>query len=77
MATWLAEGAVREWQGPVGTLQRGGAFSPLPPGSPARYVATGGMRMLAQHVAQRLVQQHPGLVEVRARGFSWGAAVGS
>lgn len=65
---WLAAGAVKEWAGPVGRLDAsrgGGAFAPLPAGSPARYVATRGMRQLAVHLTDTLLSQHGDLVEVR------------
>lgn len=47
---WEAAGAVRPWRGPVGMLGPGGGFAPLAD-SPPRYVATGGMRSLAQYLA--------------------------
>lgn len=50
---WVAAGAARRWQGPVGTLKPGGVFEPLDP-SVAVYVATDGMRQLAENMAQRV-----------------------
>lgn len=51
---WEAAGAVRRWDGPVGRLDAAsGSFSPLP-AAPPRYVATGGMRALAQHLETQL-----------------------
>ncbi len=51
---WEAAGAVRRWDGPVGRLDAAsGSFSPLP-AAPPRYVATGGMRALAQHLEAQL-----------------------
>ncbi|KIY94403.1 hypothetical protein MNEG_13559 [Monoraphidium neglectum] len=47
---WVAAGAVREWRGPVGTLQDG-CFEALPADGPTRYIATGGMASLAKHLA--------------------------
>ncbi|GIL48091.1 hypothetical protein Vafri_4787 [Volvox africanus] len=71
---WLEEGVVRVWDGPVGKLRAdSGAFYPLPP-SPPRYVATGGMRSLAEGVVEQLLLQRegagsegrgPSLVEVK------------
>ncbi|XP_020212255.1 uncharacterized protein LOC109796844 [Cajanus cajan] len=43
---WMEKGLVREWQGTVGELHNGGGFVPFLP-SPTRYVATNGMRFLA------------------------------
>ncbi|KAL2345799.1 hypothetical protein Fmac_007084 [Flemingia macrophylla] len=43
---WMEKGLVREWQGTVGELHNGGGFVPFLP-SPPRYVATNGMRFLA------------------------------
>jgi len=50
---WVAAGAARRWQGPVGTLKQGGSFEPLNPGV-AVYVASGGMRQLAEHMAEEV-----------------------
>ena len=49
VADWQAAGVVEEWRGPVGAL-RAGAFTPDPSPGP-RYVARGGMRRLATHLA--------------------------
>ncbi|WJX80257.1 hypothetical protein P8452_63281 [Trifolium repens] len=43
---WLDNGLVREWKGTVGELHNGGEFLPFLP-SPPRYIATNGMRFLA------------------------------
>ncbi|XP_061340475.1 uncharacterized protein LOC133286957 [Gastrolobium bilobum] len=43
---WIDKGLVREWQGTIGELQNGGHFVPFVP-SPPRYIATNGMRFLA------------------------------
>ncbi|XP_014492093.1 uncharacterized protein LOC106754576 [Vigna radiata var. radiata] len=43
---WMERGLVREWHGTVGELHNGGGFVPFVP-SPRRYVATNGMRFLA------------------------------
>lgn len=50
---WVAAGAARRWEGPVGTLKPGGVFEPLGPGV-AVYVATNGMRQLAEHMAEEV-----------------------
>lgn len=60
---WLAAGVAKRWQGPVGTLKPGGVFTPLDSGVPV-YVATGGMRQLAESMAEevreaRLVVDYP------------------
>lgn len=54
---WAAAGTVREWTGPVGTLDaRTGAFEAAAgggsDGSARRYVAAGGMAQLAEHLAE-------------------------
>lgn len=54
VADWQAAGVVEEWSGPVGTL-RAGAFTPDPSTEP-RYVARGGMRRLATHLAGQASQ---------------------
>lgn len=53
---WSAAGAVREWTGPVGRLSPAsrGVLTPLPP-SPPRYIASNGMRSLAQHMGESAV----------------------
>jgi len=43
---WLDKGLVRQWKGTVGELKNGGEFLPFLP-SPPRYIATRGMRFLA------------------------------
>lgn len=43
---WMDKGLVREWQGTIGELQNGGHFVPFLPSTP-RYIATNGMRFLA------------------------------
>lgn len=50
---WVAAGAVKRWRGPVGTLRPGGVFTPLDSGVPV-YVATGGMRQLAESMAEEV-----------------------
>jgi predicted NAD/FAD-dependent oxidoreductase len=50
---WVAAGAARRWQGPVGTLKPAGVFEPLEP-SVAVYVATDGMRQLAESMAEQV-----------------------
>jgi hypothetical protein len=49
----LAAGVVQRWQGPVGVLRPGGRFEPLPGDTPL-YVASKGMRQLAQHMADEV-----------------------
>lgn len=56
---WEREGIVHRWEGPVGTL-RGGTFEADP--DTVRYVAKGGMRFLAEHLASEL---HAEGVEMR------------
>lgn len=53
VAAWETAGVVKRWQGAVGTLKSGGVFEPLSPGVPL-YVANGGMRKLAQHMAEQV-----------------------
>lgn len=60
---WVAAGAAKRWQGPVGTLKPGGVFTPLDSSVPV-YVATGGMRQLAESMAEEAVQQSKGAVKV-------------
>ncbi|WIA18940.1 hypothetical protein OEZ85_003609 [Tetradesmus obliquus] len=60
---WLAAGVVQRWQGPVGVLRPGGTFEPLGDATPL-YVATGGMRQLAQHMADEAVVSSSGGVSV-------------
>lgn len=43
---WIDKGLVREWQGTIGELRNGGEFLPFLP-SPPKYIATHGMRFLA------------------------------
>ncbi|KAJ1385121.1 hypothetical protein SESBI_41906 [Sesbania bispinosa] len=43
---WMDKGLVREWRGTIGELQNGGQFVPFLP-SPPKYIATNGMRFLA------------------------------
>jgi predicted NAD/FAD-dependent oxidoreductase len=50
---WVAAGAAKRWQGQVGTLKPGGVFEPLDP-SVAVYVATDGMRQLAEYMAEQV-----------------------
>ena len=49
---WLDEGAVREWNGVVGTLEKGGNFTESQPCT--KYVATDGMRLLADHLLSKV-----------------------
>ncbi|XP_010278109.1 PREDICTED: uncharacterized protein LOC104612410 isoform X1 [Nelumbo nucifera] len=46
---WLEKGLVRQWQGPIGELEAGGCFVPLPSLSP-RYIGVNGMRPLADSI---------------------------
>lgn len=48
----MRDGAVRAWEGPVGALQHG-VFEPWP-AEPIRYIAVGGMRRLAEHLAEQV-----------------------
>lgn len=48
---WNSEGAVKEWNGIVGTLEKEGKFSELLPCS--KYIATNGMRLLADHIVSK------------------------
>lgn len=63
VAAWLAEGAVARWRGPVGTL-RDGAFAP--DASQERFVAPGGMRRLAQHLANQATKSGARACPMRA-----------
>ncbi|CAL0301811.1 unnamed protein product [Lupinus luteus] len=55
---WMDKGLVREWHGTIGDLHKGGHFLPFLP-SPPRYIATHGMRSIADSL---LSQTH--LVDV-------------
>jgi hypothetical protein len=58
---WLKDGAVREWPGPVGTLDAAtGGFAPAAAGS-KRYVVAGGMARLAEHMASPVRRRSVGL----------------
>ena len=46
---WQKQDVVAPWAGTVGSLSASGAFAPLPP-TPQRYVATSGMRSLAEYI---------------------------
>ncbi|KAM6577050.1 hypothetical protein CsatB_028887 [Cannabis sativa] len=46
---WSDGGLVQQWQGTVGELEHGGQFLPLT-SSPPKYVATNGMRFLADSI---------------------------
>lgn len=48
---WMAEGAVKEWKGVVGTLEKGGKFTELE--CSTKYIATNGMRLLADHLGSK------------------------
>ncbi|KAF6245554.1 hypothetical protein COO60DRAFT_1278564 [Scenedesmus sp. NREL 46B-D3] len=60
---WVAAGVVQRWQGPVGVLKPGGRFEPLG-GEVPLYVASKGMRQLAQHMADEAVLSSSGGVSV-------------
>lgn len=49
----MVAGVVQQWRGPVGVLKPGGAFEPFGSELPL-YVATKGMRQLAQHMADQV-----------------------
>lgn len=51
---WRAEGVVKEWNGVVGTLEKGGKFTELPPCT--KYIATDGMRLFADHLLSKVSQ---------------------
>lgn len=53
LSALLAAGVVQRWQGPVGVLKPGGRFEPLG-GEVPLYVASKGMRQLAQHMADEV-----------------------
>lgn len=48
---WIVEGAVKEWSGVVGTLEKGGKFTEFPPCT--KYIATNGMRLFADHLLSK------------------------
>ena len=50
---WSDKGLVREWLGTVGELEAGGDFSPLPSSLP-RYIASNGMRLLADSILSQV-----------------------
>eukprot|EP00879_Flechtneria_rotunda_P022075 GHRR01023291.1.p1 GENE.GHRR01023291.1~~GHRR01023291.1.p1 ORF type:complete len:455 (+),score=135.96 GHRR01023291.1:291-1655(+) len=63
VTAWLASGVVQQWQGPVGTLKAGGIFQQF--GADQQlYVAAGGMRRLAQHMADQVVTASKGAIQV-------------
>lgn len=65
---WEADGAVMRWAGPVGSL-RDGSF--VADGAQPRYVARGGMRRLASHLA---AQASAALREAQGGGGAGGMA---
>lgn len=48
---WLMEGAVKEWNGVVGRLEKGGNFTELLPCT--KYIAPNGMRLFADHLLSK------------------------
>ena len=62
---WEHEGVVEVWNGPVGIITKDRQYVSLDPSTSgsSRYVAGGGFRALAEHMAQKLVQN--GLTEIR------------
>ena len=50
---WSEGGLVQQWHGTVGELEAGGQFLPLA-SSPPRYVATNGMRLLADSMLSQV-----------------------
>ena len=52
---WMEKGLVREWQGTIGELQNGGHFVPFL-SSPPRYIATNGMRFLADSLLSEVIK---------------------
>eukprot|EP00249_Psilotum_nudum_P010269 c22436_g1_i1 orf=103-2016(+) len=48
---WISEGAVREWNGVLGGLHKGGHFVEIPQSK--NYIASCGMRNLADHIVSR------------------------
>ena len=66
--SWLAEGLVKAWEGPVGTLAANGTFTALPD-SAVPLVATGGMRMLAISMEQQMLKEYGNRVEVSSLGL--------
>lgn len=66
VASWEAAGVVQRWQGAVGTLTPGGVFKPLSPDTPL-YVAKGGMRRLAQHMAEQVWPAAPAAVAAASK----------
>eukprot|EP00667_Euglena_gracilis_P007776 EG_transcript_7861 len=57
---WEANGWIRRWEGPVGTVE-GGVFEAFPDGD--RWIAVGGFRRLAANIARDA--ERTGLVELR------------
>lgn len=49
---WVAEGAVKMWNGSLGTLEAGGHYKVLPPA--VRYVGSHGMRLLADNLVSKV-----------------------
>jgi predicted NAD/FAD-dependent oxidoreductase len=64
---WVAAGAAKHWEGPVGTLKPGGVFEPLG-ADVAVYVATDGMRQLSEHMAAEVCVN---LLAVLAAILAW------
>lgn len=51
---WVDKGLVKEWLGTVGELHNGGEFLPILPSTP-RYIATNGMRFLADSLLSEVI----------------------
>lgn len=50
---WIEGGLVREWCGPIGELEAGGHFKPMP-SSPPRFIGVSGMRPLADSILSQV-----------------------
>lgn len=50
---WIEGGLVREWCGPIGELEAGGHFKPMP-SSPPRFIGVSGMRLLADSILSQV-----------------------
>lgn len=64
---WLQEGLVQQWTAPVGRLRQG-KFTPFTDGTSgvdtARYIASKGMRSIAEHIASQVSHVHHPTVAV-------------
>lgn len=51
--TWVEQGLIREWRGPIGELSAGGQFNQVPL-TRTRYIGVKGMRPLADSIISQV-----------------------